>query len=131
MTNANLEDLLSKFSKEDYCYLTTKGRKTGKPHQIEIWFCVHETSLYLLSGGGDKSDWVKNLLNDPNVTVRIAGQTFQALARLLEDEVAESMIRMQMAIKYNEWEDGRSPSKWARTALVVAVTPSASSGSSS
>ncbi len=113
---------LNQFEKEEYCYLTTRGRVTGKPHEIEIWFVVHENALYLLSGGMDRSDWVRNLLKDPNVSVRIAGQTFPATAGLLEDKLAEQMIRMKMAIKYNEWED-RSPSEWARTALVVEIIP--------
>ncbi len=111
---------LMQFENEQYCYLTTRGRVTGKPHEIEIWFCVHEDALYLLSGGMDGSDWVKNLLKDPNVTVRIAGQTFSAVASLLNDKQIESFVRMKMAIKYNEWE-GRGPSQWARTALVVRV----------
>lgn len=113
---------LTQFEKEQYCYLTTRGRKTGDPHEIEIWFCVHEGALYLLSGNMDRSDWVRNLLKDPNVTVRIAGQTFPAVAKLLDlkDGQTETLVRMKMAIKYNEWE-GRSPSEWARTALVVRV----------
>ena len=114
---------LSPFEKEEYCYLTTKGRKTGVPHEIEIWFVLHENMIYLMSGGMDKSDWVKNLLKDPNVTIRIAGQTFPATASLLEDKGFEPMIRTAMALKYNEWE-GQDPSEWARTALVVKFIPS-------
>lgn len=109
---------LSRFEKEEYCYLTTRGRKTGAQHEIEIWFVVYENAVYLMSGGMDRSDWVKNLIKDPNVTLRIAGQIFPATASLLADKTVEQMIRMAMAIKYNEWE-GRSPSEWARTALVV------------
>ena len=111
---------LMQFEKEQYCYLTTRGRVTGKPHEIEMWFCVHEGALYLLSGGMDGSDWVKNFLKDPHVTVRIAGQTFPAVAGLLDDALIEPLVRMKMAAKYNEWE-GRSPSEWARSALVVRV----------
>ena len=55
--------------------------------------------------------------------MRIGEQTFPAIASLLEDKVLEPMIRMAMAIKYNEWE-GRSPSEWAQTALVVKFIPS-------
>ena len=36
---------------EEYCYLTTMGRVTGNPHQIEIWFGSKNNTLYLLSGG--------------------------------------------------------------------------------
>jgi deazaflavin-dependent oxidoreductase (nitroreductase family) len=106
------------FEKEEYCYLTTRGRVTGKPHEIEIWFVVHEGAVYLLSGGGTKSDWVKNLVKEPNVTIRIAGQTFPAHASLLKDALTEDQVRRKMAVKYNEWEDG-SLSHWALTAVVV------------
>jgi deazaflavin-dependent oxidoreductase (nitroreductase family) len=106
---------------EDYCYLTTTGRVTGKPHEIEIWFGLNEATLYLLSGGMDKSDWVKNLLKDPAVKVRIAKHTFTGTARLVKDEKEETMARYLLAEKYQEWESGRTLSEWARTALVVAI----------
>lgn len=108
-------------TKEEYCYLTTKGRKTGNPHKIEIWFGMDGNSLYLLSGGRDKSDWVKNLLKDPHVTVRIAKYTFTAVARLVSEEKEEATARYMLAEKYQEWENGKSLSEWARTALVVAL----------
>jgi nitroimidazol reductase NimA-like FMN-containing flavoprotein (pyridoxamine 5'-phosphate oxidase superfamily) len=50
---------LSSLASEDYCYLTTTGRVTGHPHEIEIWFGMDGDTIYLLSGGGEKSDWVK------------------------------------------------------------------------
>ena len=50
---------ISSLANDDYCYLTTVGRVTGKPHEIEIWFGMIGDTIYLLSGGGDKSDWVK------------------------------------------------------------------------
>ncbi|MBK6793687.1 MAG: nitroreductase family deazaflavin-dependent oxidoreductase [Anaerolineales bacterium] len=120
MTNFPID--LAQFEKEEYCYLTTRGRKTGNPHEIEIWFIVHENSLYIMSGNMERSDWVRNLLQEPRVSIRIAGQTFPAVANLLDDKTVEQMIRMVMAVKYNEWE-GQDPSEWARTALVVKFTP--------
>lgn len=109
---------LTQFEKEDYCYLTTRGRVTGKPHEIEIWFVVHEGVLYIMSGNMEKSDWVKNLLKEPNVSIRIAGQTFSALAALLDDKTLENIVRLKMANKYNE-KEGNELSEWAQTALVV------------
>lgn len=117
----DLTTLLSKLTRDEYCYLTTTGRITGKPHQIEIWFGLHEDSLYLLSGGMDGSDWVKNLLKNPAVTVRIAKHTFSATARVVTDEKEENMARIMLAEKYQEWEAGRKLSEWARTALPIAI----------
>ena len=109
---------LTHFEKEEYCYLTTRGRVTGKPHEIEIWFVVQADALYLMSGGRDKSDWVKNLLKEPNVSLRINGETFAAIASLLNDKAIEDIVRMKMATKYNE-KEGSELSEWAQTALVV------------
>ena len=117
----DLTTLFSKLTREEYCYLTTTGRITGKPHQIEIWFGLHEDSLYLLSGGMDGSDWVKNLLKNPSVTVRIAKHTFTATARVITDEKEDKRARTMLAEKYQEWEEDKKLSDWARTALPIAI----------
>jgi len=116
----DLSKLLVRLKAEDYCYLTTTGRVTGNPHEIEIWFGLNDTTLYLMSGDG-KSDWVKNLRKNPSVTVRIAKQTFKASARLVKDDGEETMARYMLAEKYQEWEDDKTLSEWARTALVVGI----------
>ena len=33
---------LSERARDDSCYLTPKGRRTGRPHEIEIWFAVDD-----------------------------------------------------------------------------------------
>ncbi|NWG34470.1 MAG: nitroreductase family deazaflavin-dependent oxidoreductase [Chloroflexi bacterium] len=121
--NPHLSPLLAN---EPYCYLTTTGRVTGKPHEIEIWFGLLGNTLYLLSGGMDKSDWVKNLLKTPSVTVRIGGQTFRAAARLVTDKQEEMTARNLLADKYHERRANGSLSRWARTALPVALDIAAS-----
>jgi deazaflavin-dependent oxidoreductase (nitroreductase family) len=116
-----MKNRLNDLKNEDYCYLTTTGRVTGNPHEIEIWFGLNETTLYLLSGGGDKSDWVKNLLKNPSVTVRVAKRTFSATARIVKDEAKQMLARNMLADKYKERESDGSLSEWARTALVVGI----------
>ena len=108
-------------AEEHYCYLTTTGRITGKPHEIEIWFSCKGDTLYLLSQGMDRSDWVKNLLKNPSVTVRVGEQTFSATARLVKDKKEEMIARNLHADKYNERKVNGSLSGWARTALPVAI----------
>jgi deazaflavin-dependent oxidoreductase (nitroreductase family) len=101
---------------EDYCYLTTTGRVSGEPREIEIWFALEEKTLYMLSGGLDRSDWVKNLKRDPAVSVRIARRTFTGRARVVEDPAEEARARDLVAGKY-----GRLGSEWHREGLPVAV----------
>ena len=115
-----MKDELNDLKQEDYCYLTTTGRVTGNPHEIEIWFGLNNNTIYLMSGDG-KSDWVKNLRKNPPVTVRIAKQTFNATARLVEDEAEQTLARNLLAHKYNERRANGTLSKWARTALVIGL----------
>lgn len=104
---------------ENFCYLTTVGRVSGKPHEIEIWFALEGLTLYMLSGGGDRSDWVKNLRRDPNVTVRLTGEHFEGRARVVESAEEDALARRLLVEKY-EQRPG-SLSNWRRTALPVAV----------
>ncbi len=120
MIEAHGNDLKS-LSREEYCYLTTTGRVSGRPHEIEIWFGLRDNTLYLLSGGGNKSDWVKNLLKNPRVTVRIGKQAFVGTARLVKDKEEDRSARLLVAEKYHEMDDEKTPDEWARTALPVAV----------
>jgi len=101
----NVSDLLLQLAGEDYCYLTTTGRVSGRPHEIEIWFGAKGTSIYLLSGGGDRSDWVKNLMKDQHVTVRIAKHHFNGVTRLVKDEQEETSARYMLTEKQQEWTD--------------------------
>jgi deazaflavin-dependent oxidoreductase (nitroreductase family) len=122
MNDSNpIPSLLTSLAKEDFCYLTTTGRVTGNPHQIEIWFGARDHNIYLMSGGREKADWVKNLRKDPNVTVRIASHHFHGTARLVADEQEELTARHLLADKYREREADGSLSEWAQTALVVAI----------
>jgi deazaflavin-dependent oxidoreductase (nitroreductase family) len=111
---------LSQLAKEDYCYLTTTGRVSGSPHEIEIWFGLQNSSIYLMAGDPG-SDWVKNLSKEPRVTVRIANHTFTGRARLVKNEQEEITARNMLADKYREREVDGSLSEWARTALPVAI----------
>jgi deazaflavin-dependent oxidoreductase (nitroreductase family) len=115
-----MQNKLAELKSENYCYFTTTGRVTDNPHEIEIWFGLNDTTLYLMSGDG-KSDWVKNLRKNPAVTVRIAKQTFDAIARIVEDETEQMLARNLLADKYNERKANGVLSKWARTALVVGI----------
>jgi deazaflavin-dependent oxidoreductase (nitroreductase family) len=104
---------------EDFCYLTTTGRVTSRPHTIEIWFALDGQTLYMLSGGRDRSDWVRNLQRTPEVTVRIANERFDGHARVVEAGAEDELARRLLVEKY---EPGYgSLSNWRNTALPVAV----------
>lgn len=120
-TNEPPGNLLERLASEEYCYLTTTGRVTGRPHEIEIWFGVAGGALYMMSGGGERADWVKNALKEPRVTVRVGTMRFAGRARLVTDSDEELRVRNLLATKYDEREPDGGLDEWARTALPVAV----------
>lgn len=107
-------------------YLTTTGRVTGNPHEIEIWFATEPDSsggtLYLLAGGRERSDWVRNIGQSPAVRFRAGATTYHGTARIvLPDEPVDGRAREVVATKYGERSAAGELSDWARTALPVAI----------
>lgn len=71
---------------EQYLYLTTTGRATGKAREIEIWFVEHDSKYYVLAEHRERADWVKNIAKNPYVHVRVGASAWDAAARVLDAE---------------------------------------------
>jgi deazaflavin-dependent oxidoreductase (nitroreductase family) len=112
---------LERLADEKVCYLTTVGRRSGKRHTIEIWFALHGSTLYLLSGGGDSADWVRNIRKTSAVRVRVGGRTVAGAAREIASSEEDALARELLDEKYMSWKPGRRLSSWARGALPIAV----------
>ncbi len=111
---------LLQLAEEDFCYLTTIGRNSSRPHTIEIWFALHEQTLYILSGGRDKSDWVKNALRNPRVQLKINSTIFNGTARLVSETEEDTLARTIVFEKYMP-RSSDDLVDWSRTSLPVAV----------
>jgi deazaflavin-dependent oxidoreductase (nitroreductase family) len=101
-------------------HLTTVGRVSGRPHTIEIWFAQHGTTLYMLSGGADRSDWVRNLTRTPVAEVRVGGHEFRGVGRIVTDPGEDRLARDAVHDKYSVLYRG-DLTGWRETALPVAV----------
>jgi deazaflavin-dependent oxidoreductase (nitroreductase family) len=104
----------------DYCYLTTTGRHSGRPHRIEIWFALENATVYLLSGGGDRSDWVRNLMISPDVVVQIGEEKRSTKARVVRDADEDLLARRLVVDKYAPRYRG-DLTDWGRTSLPIAI----------
>lgn len=116
-----LAPVLAHLDGEDYCYLTTTGRVSGTPHTVEIWFGVAGDTIYLIAGGRDRSDWVRNLATDPHATVRILQQEFPATARLAVADADERALAARLLHRKYSSQVGSTVQEWAETAYVVAL----------
>jgi deazaflavin-dependent oxidoreductase (nitroreductase family) len=105
----------------DFCYLTTTGRITGNPHRIEIWFAMVDETVFLMAGGRDRSDWVRNVMISSDVVLEIGDRKRSTRARVVDEGTDEdALARHLMLEKYGD-RDGGDLSTWGRTALVVAI----------
>lgn len=105
---------------DDFCYLTTRGRVTGHPHEIEIWFALDDPTLYMLAGAGNASDWVRNLQAEPSVSIRLRDTTFTATGRVVTDADEDRRARTLVFDKYQPRRQGELVS-WRERALPVAI----------
>ncbi len=65
--------------------LTTWGRRSKTPRHTMLSSVAHGGQMYVVSGWGECSDWYRNTLADPRVTVQTAERTYGARARRVSD----------------------------------------------
>jgi len=95
--------------------LTTVGRRTGLPREIEIWFVVWCERLYLFAETREAARWVKNIRCNPKVMVRIGEWRIDATARVLDAHTDRKLWEQvaEIANRKYGWGDG----------LPVEITP--------
>jgi deazaflavin-dependent oxidoreductase (nitroreductase family) len=99
----------------EYLYLTTIGRKTGQPHEIEIWYVAFNNCYYLVAEQRERSHWVQNIQKTASIRFWLNGKSYSGTGRIVdrqaEPKLADSVTAL-MDAKYN-WSDG----------LIVEVCP--------
>jgi deazaflavin-dependent oxidoreductase (nitroreductase family) len=99
---------MDELSQLPYLYLTTTGWKSGRPHEIEIWFTMLDGRYYLIAERGEDTHWVQNLRRRSAITFGVGEQTFQGTGRVveaaLEPELHQQISQLSEA-KYG-WGDG-------------------------
>ncbi len=109
----------------DFCYVTSTGRTTGRLHRIEIWIAASPDTdtIFMLSGGRERADWVRNLVASPRCTVEIGDERFVGHGRVIEGTNEDQPARTLVHDKYAQGDDLAS---WRATALPIAIdlTPS-------
>jgi deazaflavin-dependent oxidoreductase (nitroreductase family) len=107
-------------SEAQYLYLTTIGRISGQPREIEIWFAALGRCYYLIAEHRERAQWVRNLLRQPRISFRVGDQRFTGLGRVLNQARERELWQSVCALfdrKYG-WSDG----------LVVELAPDEANG---
>lgn len=84
-----------------FLLLTHTGRVSGMPRQAVVEVVFHDAgtnSYYVASGFGERSQWYRNILADPQVTVQVGNRVMAARAERLS--VADGERRLA---EYARW----------------------------
>jgi deazaflavin-dependent oxidoreductase (nitroreductase family) len=106
---------------EKFIYLTTTGRKTGKPHTVELWFAFARGKLYLSHEGGS-TDWMRNLAKQAEVGVRVGAVTSKAKAQTAKGNARE-LGKRALYEKYYGNASQEVIDNWFDLSTVLELTP--------
>ncbi len=81
--------------------LTTKGRNSGEARHVVVEYRRHGSKFYVVSGWGKGTDWYKNVLQNPRVTIQLGTNVLDAGALPL-DNPAETLRALYMFSR-NSW----------------------------
>ncbi|MGB3356756.1 MAG: nitroreductase/quinone reductase family protein [Mycobacterium sp.] len=73
--------------------LETTGRKSGERRTTPVGGRRVADAFWFVSEFGEKSQYVRNILADPSVRVRLNGRWHRGTAHLLPDDDAKSRMR--------------------------------------
>ena len=95
-------------SELQFIYVTTTGRVSSKPREIEIWFVESSDKLYILAEHFLKAQWVQNINRNPRIRVRLGERECDATARILDREADSAAWQMaqRLAREKYEWGEG-------------------------
>ena len=79
--------------------LTHYGRKTGKPHEVTIWFVLDGDRLYI-GTANVKRQWVQNVRKTPRIKLSMGGENFMGTACFLTDRGEHERAMAAVQRKY-------------------------------
>ncbi len=94
-------------SRMDMLLLTTAGRTSGAPRTTTLTYISAPAGDGLVVGSrirGERSDWYRNLLVQPEVTVQVGSRTFAAQAETVRDPHRRREFVAQLAQRWDRNE---------------------------
>ena len=73
--------------------LETTGRSSGQPRRTPLGGSKVGDQFWFVSEFGEKSQYVKNILADPNVRVRLRGRWHKGVAHLVPDDDPQQRLK--------------------------------------
>jgi hypothetical protein len=98
-TSNAVQDLLARVARESTVCLVTRGRRSGQPRQVTIWFAIVDGTIGLGTLNAERN-WVKNARQAREVELVFAGARLRGRFDDVTDAQQHAAIRRAMARKY-------------------------------
>ena len=113
---------LDSVKKQKLIYVTTRGRKTGKPHTVEVWFAVADGLVYL-SHEGERTDWMKNIAKNGRLEAKIGALTFRGDAKITDVGASRERGKKALYEKYYGPAKQEVIDDWFSLSQVIEIIP--------
>ena len=91
--------------------LTDSGRRSGQERRRPVWFVVEGDVLHLLPVSGSDTNWYRNILAHPHVTLTVDGESFTATTRPITDPSLVTATVARFRARYGASDVARYYSK--------------------
>jgi len=117
-TQDEKEKLKKELERSEEIELTVIGRTTGRKSSRPVWFVLEGDRLYLLPVAGSDSQWFKNVLKNPRITISVGGQAGEFTAEAVRDPEIVASVADKFRKKYGASEVKKYYSKFDVAVIV-------------
>jgi hypothetical protein len=109
---AAAEKFLKALQKTDEIDLTVTGRVSGRNSARPVWFVHEGKEIYLLPVQGCDTEWYKNILKNPTITLSAEGATLTLQVKPIIDPARVREVVEKFRAKYGAGEVKKYYSKF-------------------
>jgi deazaflavin-dependent oxidoreductase (nitroreductase family) len=112
MARRQFKDFKDVLKSTDEIELAVTGRKSGRKSSRPVWFVQEGDKLHLLPVTGSDSEWYKNVLKNPEITLAADGAKLTAKAKPITDPKKVREVVEKFRAKYGAGEVKKYYSKF-------------------
>ncbi|HET9001840.1 MAG TPA: nitroreductase/quinone reductase family protein [bacterium] len=94
-------DLAKAIRDREEIKITVKGRRSGHEVTLPVWFVLEGKTLWLLPVHGSRTQWFRNVLADPTLTLRAGRRAVTAMGRPRRARSAVQRVLDRFRKKYS------------------------------
>ncbi len=94
-----LANKLERLADKSTLRLTHRGRRSGRPYEVTIWFMVEGETIYLPTANV-RRQWPRNVKANPEVSLKMGNETLSGTAEFLTDQAERDHARALVERKY-------------------------------